>query len=581
MHSIAQGASSVRVDAGQGGGAVGGGSVGYNEKMITKKTRPSSFSDELSRRTRRSGRLTLGRLVVLLALLSVLVTLGNGLYAGYQVIRGLLIDKALESNRVYASKLADIAGLHLSAGQRLLERAAPRLAVHWDEPSRLGDDIRLLQEQGRHFNVITLRDDQGRVRARWPADDGRDAQSRAEVLAALAHPPAGQTPWMTRTHGDADGGFRVVLLAPVRDADGCERGLLTGRIHLHETSGLGLILGQHYYRDGSYIYVVDGEGRILYHVDPARLGDMVASNAVVAALMRGESGAQAVVNTQGVAMLAGYAVIPGTDWGVVAQRPEAAVLADLEAPMLGMAQQVLPLLLLTLLLVGWLGHRLAQPLHQMAQVTQRIDSEDGTRSLVNVDAWYFEARQLKRGLLAGIEAIRMKLNRFHEESHTDPLTALGNRRALDETLQDWATYGIEFSVLALDVDHFKGVNDRYGHDKGDEVLHHLADLMRVNARDDDVLIRAGGEEFLALLPQTGLEGAWHVAERLRIAMAQSPNPTGETITLSIGIAQGRALGHAAHEVLKRADEALYLAKERGRNRTEVAVSVPPIVLETT
>jgi diguanylate cyclase (GGDEF)-like protein/PAS domain S-box-containing protein len=156
---------------------------------------------------------------------------------------------------------------------------------------------------------------------------------------------------------------------------------------------------------------------------------------------------------------------------------------------------------------------------------------------------------------------------------TDPLTGVLNRRAGEARLQDafrhWQRYGRVFAVLMIDCDHFKTVNDRQGHDAGDKVLEAVARICTGILREADVTIRWGGEEFVLLLPATGLAAAVAVAERLRAAIAAAATEChghAITVTVSIGVAAVDEPDAAADDVVHRADRALYRAKHAGRNR---------------
>ena len=163
-----------------------------------------------------------------------------------------------------------------------------------------------------------------------------------------------------------------------------------------------------------------------------------------------------------------------------------------------------------------------------------------------------------------------------ELASRDPLTGVANRRHFFERAGEEHArsrrYERPLSILMLDIDHFKRINDRYGHTRGDEVLKTLCDATRSRLREVDLLARIGGEEFAILLPETNKAGARIVAERLREFVAGLKVKTeGAEIrwTISIGVAVRLPADTAIAECLKRADEALYRAKERGRNRVEV------------
>jgi diguanylate cyclase (GGDEF)-like protein len=155
---------------------------------------------------------------------------------------------------------------------------------------------------------------------------------------------------------------------------------------------------------------------------------------------------------------------------------------------------------------------------------------------------------------------------------TDGLTALPNRRALDEALADALQLAQRkaqaFSVLMIDLDFFKAINDRFGHHTGDEVLAGFAQQLRAGLRAQDQAFRYGGEEFIALLPDTDAPAALALAERLRQAVA-SPGDAGRpAISASFGVAVWRA-GDVADSIFQRADRALYQAKSSGRDRVEL------------
>ncbi len=160
---------------------------------------------------------------------------------------------------------------------------------------------------------------------------------------------------------------------------------------------------------------------------------------------------------------------------------------------------------------------------------------------------------------------------------TDPLTGLCNRRAFIERLHKEQRLslrlGHESALMMIDFDHFKLINDRYGHQAGDEVLQHFARLASDCLRETDLLGRLGGEEFALLLPGTDLQGAHHLAERIRQCLEQHPTQTEDRLipmTLSIGLTLLQGDDPDTSAALRRADKALYQAKSRGRNRVETA-----------
>lgn len=160
-------------------------------------------------------------------------------------------------------------------------------------------------------------------------------------------------------------------------------------------------------------------------------------------------------------------------------------------------------------------------------------------------------------------------------AHSDSLTGLPNRRRfleqLSSEIERCQRYAKAMSVMELDLDHFKSINDRYGHAAGDETLIMFAELMRDRLRHTDFACRFGGEEFMVALPETGVAEARLVAERIRRDLETSAiEHQGQVfhITVSIGLAEHEP-GDTSEGLLKRVDEALYRAKQRGRNRLEI------------
>lgn len=171
--------------------------------------------------------------------------------------------------------------------------------------------------------------------------------------------------------------------------------------------------------------------------------------------------------------------------------------------------------------------------------------------------------------------LRMRLEESVEMAVLDPLTELHNRRYMSSHLTtlfaEASQRGRPLSVLLIDIDHFKAVNDSHGHDAGDAVLREFATRIRRNIRGIDLACRLGGEEFVVVMPDTDVAKAYGVAERLRQCIAKSPFQAGEGIgelyvTASVGVASLEFADDTPELILKRADQALYCAKRDGRNR---------------
>ncbi len=214
--------------------------------------------------------------------------------------------------------------------------------------------------------------------------------------------------------------------------------------------------------------------------------------------------------------------------------------------------------------------------------------KDRIRGIVHLDAARedaFDREDLELvKMLAGEIAIIMERTFLYEEikemSIKDPLTGVYNRRKLEEDLNHEVSrakrYNRNFSILMIDVDWFKKYNDTHGHQKGDELLKRIVEILKSCLRASDRIYRYGGEEFVVLLPETPRERAYVAAERLRKRIeqekffgAEKSQPEGK-VTISIGVAGFPDDGKNWEEILRKADSALYRAKEEGRNRVVLA-----------
>jgi two-component system cell cycle response regulator len=257
------------------------------------------------------------------------------------------------------------------------------------------------------------------------------------------------------------------------------------------------------------------------------------------------------------------------------------------------------LILVSLDLQGFDGLRLCSQLRSLdrtrnAAVVMIAEADDRARILRGLDIGVhdFLVRPVDRNELVARVRTQVRRKRFSDSLRetvqasmelavTDPLTGLHNRRYLDShfaaLFDEAAARGRQISVLLLDIDRFKAINDSYGHDAGDEVLREFATRVRAHTRGIDLLARYGGEEIVVAVPDTPLDGAEAVAERIRERVEATAFPIhGGTraipVTVSIGVAARQAGDTAAGDMLKRADLALYRAKQLGRNKVIAAAA---------
>jgi diguanylate cyclase (GGDEF)-like protein len=192
-------------------------------------------------------------------------------------------------------------------------------------------------------------------------------------------------------------------------------------------------------------------------------------------------------------------------------------------------------------------------------------------AVVATIAYYLFVRPKDQQVWAAMAALEEAKRDAEKLVRLDTLTGVLSRRALLETLDTEVErakrYGGALTCLMLDLDHFKTFNDNYGHQFGDKVLHRIAQVIFGHCRANDHLGRYGGEEFLIILPETRIDGAIMFAERVRLAVAETPlDLNEERITVSIGLAEWCDGDALASSLISRADRALLEAKAAGRNR---------------
>ncbi|MGX9218828.1 diguanylate cyclase [Massilia varians] len=215
----------------------------------------------------------------------------------------------------------------------------------------------------------------------------------------------------------------------------------------------------------------------------------------------------------------------------------------------------------------------------LAGIPNALDYAAGLSVFIALTAYY--TRAISQRLLEGIRLqhanaslaaqLRAALQKVELDAATDALTGHWNRRALDDVLkQQAAQFAVSsrpFSILMLDIDFFKHINDEFGHMVGDDVLRAFAQALRSFLRSNDVCARFGGEEFVVVLPETSLATAMEVGERIRTGIAQAPllNKPRVQATVSIGVAT-MTEGQGIKDLFAAADAAVYLAKNEGRNQ---------------
>ncbi|WGY45363.1 sensor domain-containing diguanylate cyclase [Vibrio sp. ABG19] len=516
-------------------------------------------------------KLNLGKLILVLCVFSVVVTLFNAFYSIYRVQHDLIINNTLESNRVYAEKMAEMTDAFIDSAMSQLKYSAQSLSTEMQDTKLLSKEVDRLKNQTDSFNSAFIVNADGVIVSISPetieVKGIRLTSDRA--LQSLRS----QEPLVTNPFVSPAGNYLISISYPIFAVNGDYLGYVAGSIYLEQKNILTTLLGKHSYKDGSYLYVVDRGHTLIYHPDKRRVGQVIVNNKAINTVLEGEKGSQTMFNSQGTEMLAGYAPVALAGWGIVAQRPKELTLSNLDQQMWNVVLETLPIALLTLLIIWISAFFISKPLWQLASAVRNFDSHSAAMDdLTQIKPWYFEASHLKRTFLNALGIVSNTIDQLQNDTLTDPMTGLLNRRGLEKAVDRLCGQHTPFAVLALDVDYFKRVNDTFGHDVGDELLKSVAQMIKKQARDNDVVCRAGGEEFIAFLTKTDVNQAFNSAERIRKAIENYPFDTVGQVTISIGVSYWDSAGEPINAILKNADDALYQAKHNGRNRTEIKAS---------
>ena len=508
--------------------------------------------------------LDLKKLILFLAISVTVITFLNGFYSSYQVQKQQLQQQTFKNHKAYAAKLVSATDRFLLAAQQQLAFSAKILATHFTDENILNQETQRLLLQTDSFNSTVVVDKHGVVLGISPSSLKLQGQMLASDGAkqALAY----RKPMISDPYMSAAGNLIIFISHPVFNSNKEYLGYIGGSLYLKQSGILHDLLQVHFYQDGSYLYVVDKNRRLLYHPDVTRIGEQVFNNSVIEAVLRGESGAQQLKNSQSITMLAGYAPLKSAPWGIVTQRPLAATYAPLDGLMMNVLYRTLPIGLATFVFIWVVARLISKPLRQLAETAHTLDKPSTSQQLKQVQSWYFESAELRKAMLKGVGLLHNQIGLLKHEAQTDPLTGLHNRRSLELMIDKLTLHHTPFSVLAIDIDFFKRVNDEFGHDIGDIVLQSLATIIVDVTRENDFVARTGGEEFIVILPNSNASTSFVLAERLRMRVSETfIEPVG-CINVSIGISGWPQQLLTVEEVLKHADQALYEAKKMGRNR---------------
>jgi len=380
----------------------------------------------------------------------------------------------------------------------------------------------------------------------------------------------------------------IVIVQPIRTANERLLGVLVAKLNFRTISK---ILMKYAQGEIGELYLITKDGFLLVSSQSisAKFLETKLLNNTTQKLFSQEGEPNAYLGYHNQPVVGALKRISELGWGVVAEKERAKAYAQIVRLRNLTLALVVGLLFVIGLAAYLLSLSLVRPLNRLTSGAGKVAGGDlevdvpvSSRSEVGYLTEVFNdmvarLRQGREELASINETLREKNVELHEISITDSLTGLYNRKHLMETLDKEVSrsqrHSRSFSLLVIDIDHFKKYNDTYGHLAGDEVLSKLASVFKESIRSSDYAARYGGEEFIIMLPEIGPEQGVEAAERIRHKVAEEIfSGDGESIkvTISVGVACYPKNGEDAESVIRNADAALYEAKELGRNRVILA-----------
>lgn len=500
----------------------------------------------------------------------------------FVILSTLVIDWLISMNS-YEDTLSEN---HLDSNynyvQKLKTTASHQLNYMIRNINSIGKDVELgaftqenldnwYEANHKHFNMLIITDDEGTIELISPEkiviNEKTTLEKGVKLEGELIERALQQDePTISFPGRLMNNQLTTLVSSPIYDRDTNEvSGMIAGVIFLESDNVLKCIFGNHQYDDSSYVYVVDRHGKLIYHPDEKRLEEDVSQNEVVQKVLKREDGSQIVKNSRNVEFYASYAYLEVADWGIVVQTKTEVIEEPLSELFWRIIMLTLPVILIILFMSSYIVSRITKPLHELAAFSEKaMEEKDVTQDIskLNIKTFIYEVQLLYKQV---VEHISM----LNKQAVLDGLTKVANRRKFDIEINRLFDQKIPFSLIMIDIDYFKKVNDTYGHMIGDKVLQFIAAEMESIVQRDDLVFRYGGEEFGILLKKQAVEEAYDLAKKLQLNLMNKESPTGEPITISIGITNYHENDTNLDQIINRADAALYESKRLGRNRITV------------
>ena len=379
----------------------------------------------------------------------------------------------LDANSSYAMKMSDVMSNYIEIAQRELAYGAKKIESTNDIDSLKNEADRLRLQSGM-FNSVLVVSDGAVVLATSPESLGLvgvHLNSSASKLAIEA-----KKPFISAPYKSASGNLIIFLSHPIYDKNSNYIGYVGGSIYLKEQSLFSDVLSRHFFKSDTEISIVSDDGNVIFNNDNSAVGrPMVMDDNLKSKLTSSERG-EGIFFSSGNKYLLGYANMKNTAWSVLVYSHADSVTTIL----ITYAKSVLVLLIVIVITFSlfsyFIASRISIPLEKLAISTNAKDIGGSLVDIKGINAWYVEADRLKKALFTHIKIMIERVDSLNEVALKDPLTGVNNRLGFSNKIQNHKQ-GSGASVIAIDVDFFKKINDNFGHGVGDEVLVTLAQVI--------------------------------------------------------------------------------------------------------
>ncbi|HID5235423.1 TPA: sensor domain-containing diguanylate cyclase [Citrobacter freundii] len=497
--------------------------------------------------------------ILLFAFASIALTVINVSLVAYSIQKDVLINRVVSSNDAYAERIAASIDTFTTANLSRLSFAAAEISKKKSGEFKQETAARL-EAQDENFNSAIVTNEAGVIVAASP-----ESMSIKGKKLNNMEPVAAKKTMVSNAFISVAGNLVVFLSTPIFNDKKEYLGLLGGTIRIDEKNSLHSLINTDVKPDGSYTFVVDSTGRILYHHDKEKIGRLYHDDKSIMAAINDDASFFKKVTGDYIYR---YGASKKTGWRIIVKTPFKKISSELNLLILEIGAGVIPLAIIGILLICAIRLYISGPLSRLAQYSRSLDSFESYNAIRNVPARFVEIWLIRSALLFSSSRLNEVIHDLNSQAKRDALTGLANRRLMRKTIDSWCDENKGFAILSIDIDHFKKVNDTYGHTAGDDALKSLATVLESNCRSEGIAVRAGGEEFFILIPDISIERARSIAEKVRTEVQNTQIEIVGFITVSIGVTTWKPNTSSISEAFEQADKLLYAAKQNGRNRVE-------------